>query len=294
MVCQMGTMGNMSGCFINNMCKSQSDRFTGQYCGDFLILKELCTDMPMKPGCNDYISMCEPNSTVLQCHTKVLPIPSSMELGSMIQNICENMNMDGCDQCDNQQMIPCNVLEVYSGLCQQMPEMEQCDSWHLMCRFVSGWPICQVGNGNLHPEMRMYFHSGIDDYILFQQWVPTSKGQYAGSFIAVLVFAFLFEAFRYLRARLEKKWAAEGSCHEEYTPLNDKSTELNEPAPEFRWHVDIPRSLLQFLEVAWSLALMLVAMTFNIGLFIALCAGSAFGVLVFGRFLIGKGKSSHH
>lgn len=39
------------------------------------------------------------------------------------------------------------------------------------------WKLCSAqANKDPIPIMRMYFHSGQLDYILFKEWVPTSTG----------------------------------------------------------------------------------------------------------------------
>jgi hypothetical protein len=50
------------------------------------------------------------------------------------------------------------------------------------------------------------------------------------------------------------------------------------------WKVEIPRATMAFVETLIGLVLMLVAMTFNVGLFLAVCAGAFLGSLFFGRF----------
>jgi len=54
----------------------------------------------------------------------------------------------------------------------------------------------------------------------------------------------------------------------------------------FSWKVDLPRAILVSLELGVGLSLMLVAMTFNIGYFIAICCGGLVGSLLFGRYLV--------
>jgi len=290
-------MGNMSGCTINQICSDDKYK-KGIYCGSFSIYKDLCLDMSMKPGCNDYLSMCVANSSVQECNIQTLPLPSSMGLSKLISEICSDMSMAGCEECTGEKMIPCDVLRVYSDLCLSMPDMNQCADWHSVCALVPTWPICTGEGSTTVPEMRMYFHVGVLDYVLIREWVPRNNLQYAGTWFAIVLLAVLFDFFRYLRFQLEKKWVRDlvkeasindPSCHEELEPLTGK---VISPIVSFRLQVDVPRALLQFVETGWSLLLMLVAMTFNVGLFLAICVGSAIGTLIFGRFL-GAAKPHH-
>jgi len=292
-----GMMGNMSGCAINTICSNDQYK-KGVYCAPFSIYKSLCKDMMMKP-CDDYSAVCVANSAIRECNMQTLPLPSSMALSKLITDICADMSMPGCEQCTGGGMVPCDVLTVYSDLCLSMPDMNQCADWHSICALVPTWPICTGQGSSVVPEMKMYFHTGILDYVLFKEWVPRDNLQYASSCFAIFLLAVLFDFFRYFRTKLEQKWARdqlketsinEESCHEELAPLSGKKQEYT-IAP-FRFTVDIPRALLQFVETGWSLLLMLVAMTFNVGLFFALCAGSAVGTLIFARF--GGSFKSHH
>nr|XP_018259286.1 uncharacterized protein I303_08214 [Kwoniella dejecticola CBS 10117]OBR81444.1 hypothetical protein I303_08214 [Kwoniella dejecticola CBS 10117] len=52
----------------------------------------------------------------------------------------------------------------------------------------------------------------------------------------------------------------------------------------FRWGVDLPRGLLQALQVLIHYLLMLVVMTFNIWWIISVVVGSGVGEMLFGRF----------
>jgi len=284
---------------VDRIC--QDEKYgNGPYCEDFGIYKEICMDMPGMKSCNDYTLMCTEDSVVKECFSKTLPLPSFKQTMFFINSICSNMDMSGCEQCNTGS---CEVLSVYSTLCLQMPDMEQCMDWKSICAIVPNWPIC-VGNEYSSPVMKMYFHFNFNDYVLFKEWIPKTTMQYTGTWLAVFIFTALFDGFRFLRHLLEKKWAKDNeeklskslnnpSCHEELEPLTQNSVNKSPPTPPFRWDIDIPRSLLQFVETGWSFLIMLIAMTFNFGLFIAICSGAAFGCLLFGRYLLSTGKSHH-
>jgi len=184
-------------------------------------------------------------------------------------------------------------------MCLQMPSMSQCSMWESLCQEVPMWPICQTGTSNdesmVVPIMRMYFHTGIVEYVLFQGWVPTNAASYAGTWLTVFFLAFLLEASRYHRLILERRWMRAlkakkkisneemtKTCHEEGTIVE----EVDEMVIQFDPKVDISRALVHFIEVALSFFLMLIAMTFNVGLFFAICTGAATGMLLFGRYIV--------
>jgi len=135
--------------------------------------------------------------------------------------------------------------------------------------------------------MRMYFHWSFLDYVLFQKWVPNSTGTYTATWIAVLVFTIFFEVLKLMRTRYEKKWAAQ-----EYTSIN--STGLMDGEAPFRAKIDISRAFLHTIEVGWGFLVMLIVMTYNVGLFLAVLAGSFIGMLLVGRFVQYVPKAGCH
>lgn len=175
--------------------------------------------------------------------------------------------------------------------------------------------------------MRMYFHTGYKDYVLFQGWVPRTtgmrmkfafvyfilryccydhnavlhsysppcSGQYVGTWFAVFFFGILFEVFKLMRSYLEKKWRREFYKNDERL-INEhghhnKHSTFSVP---FVWSIDFTRACLQFIEVGWGFLIMLVAMTYNLGLFLAVCSGAFMGSLLFGRFMHYEPRSSCH
>ena len=55
--------------------------------------------------------------------------------------------------------------------------------------------------------------------------------------------------------------------------------------PRFQLSIDVPRALLRMMQFAVSYLLMLIAMTFNVGLCCALVLGIGVGNLLVGRFI---------
>jgi len=120
-------MSSMPGCTINSLC--QTKKYSSPYCQPFSIYKDICTQMPRMSNCSIYRSMCVAGSVVKECNTTVLPLPSSSSLLEYITQICSDMNMAPCAQCDSS---TCDYLTVYSELCLSMPSMENCSFWHSM------------------------------------------------------------------------------------------------------------------------------------------------------------------
>ena len=67
-----------------------------------------------------------------------------------------------------------------------------------------------MGDGMCFGAMRMYFHAGGNDFVLFKEWVPCSDAQQAITIIAILT-AGIFNGFlKALRARIEQNLAIRG------------------------------------------------------------------------------------
>jgi copper transporter 1 len=277
-------MDNMPACSVETrVCKDKKFK-SSEYCTPFSLMSDVCTDMVMGvQGCKDYRQMCVAGNVVSQCQEPSLKntLPTYMQAQSYVNGICNSMSMPDCDRCIGKK---CDYLSVYSDLCLSMPEMKQCAAWKSLCNIVPKWPYCSAEESAI-PQMRMYFHTGIVDFVLFYGWVPRNGVQYAFTWIAIAVAGVLLEALKFVRAKLEKKWAQDGS---RFLQLQDGSEgETSSPnALPWNWRIDIPRALLAGLELGWGYLLMLVAMTFNVGLFFAVIAGAVIGTLIFGRFLV--------
>jgi len=131
--------------------------------------------------------------------------------------------------------------------------------------------------------MRMYFHMGITDYVLFKSWVPNTTLTYIGTWVAIFLFTIVFEVMKLFRTRWEKKWADQ--LTEEYTNISINSNSIFAGEAPFRTKIDFARATLHLIEVGWGFLVMLVVMTYNIGLFVAVLAGAFFGMLLIGRFV---------
>lgn len=215
-------------------------------------------------------------------------------------------------------MLDCDLLTVYSKLCMSMPDMEECDMWKTMCLEIPDWPLCTNDDphSKLPPQMRMYFHTGIVDYILFQGWVPRTTGFYIGSWFVIFFASILAEILKLVRSLLERRWKQQEEAmshiirHSGHKGQPDElETMVNHEGPieipahkylynqmkaPFRITADLPRSILQTLEVGWGLLIMLIAMTFNVGLFLAILAGTFVGTMLVGRFFTYEAKANCH
>jgi len=266
----MGGMADMPGCTVKALC--QSKNYKSQYCDSFSIYKDICVGtMSGMPNCSIYTSMCREDSVVQECNTPFLPLPDSETLQSYIDQICE-MNMAPCAEC---KASSCEYLQVYSELCMSMPDMANCTDWRSMCKLIPDWSLCSQ-EASLIPIMRMFFHWGKVDYVLFEKWVPYNDATYAAAWVGTLVFTILWEVLKLFRSRLEKRWSDDG-----YVSINGPGVFNGEA--QFSAKKDITRAIFHTVELAWGFLVMLIVMTYNIGLCFAVLAGAFIGSLLVGR-----------
>eukprot|EP01012_Entosiphon_sulcatum_P010339 TRINITY_DN1601_c0_g1_i1.p1 TRINITY_DN1601_c0_g1~~TRINITY_DN1601_c0_g1_i1.p1 ORF type:complete len:192 (-),score=22.17 TRINITY_DN1601_c0_g1_i1:100-675(-) len=141
-------MPNMDGCTFRKQCAKQA---SDPFCQPFVVLKLLCTDMPKMHGCANFTQLCAAGSVVDQCNTPVPHVPGTMQTGDLIVSVCNSMPMDGCSTCNISASVqahaylPCDMLGVYSDLCVQMPDMDECVAWKAMCKDIPKWSLC-TGN----------------------------------------------------------------------------------------------------------------------------------------------------
>jgi len=266
----------MAGCTIRLICSDAvKNAMYPDYCKPFALYKVLCQEMAGMDECLGWRAMCSvSNSTVKQCAQTSLPLAKGIIYKTYVKWICGNMSMTGCEKCD----ATCNIdaLQIYSDLCNQMPTMEVCNyNWTQLCMYyIPKWPLCPGGT-DVGPAMRMYFHGGVKDYILFYQWVPQNVPQYTIAIILILLFSILYEFLKLLRARIDK--AHRQKLGEQDKGLINKTVKVTHD----KMYV-LMTSAVYLVEVTLGFLLMLITMTFNVGLFLAVIFGRFIGVFISG------------
>ncbi|CAM0136460.1 unnamed protein product [Umbelopsis sp. WA50703] len=229
--------------------------------------------------------LCTGHAVVAECKTQtMLPkLPTTQEANQLVQSICMSMAMADCDAC----VAPtgggypqCDILSTYANLCISMPDMEQCSAYTSMCTSTPSFSLCTSSNSaDTPPSMIMYFHRGIHEYILFKDWVPANDGEYAGAWFAIFFAAVFYQGLAVIRSNCEGYWLINAQS-------NNGKFKLFGTEGYYSWkkvRVDFSRLIFTFVESTISYALMLVTMTFNVGLFFAVVTGLAVGSFLFGR-----------
>ena len=194
----------------------------------------------------------------------------------------------------------------------------------------------------------MYFHTGLEDYVLFKGWVPCTPRRYAVTCIAVIFLGVFVALLKAVRLRLEQRFHRQAlaaaqkysvrkpevdgamqaverdSCVSEspgaaesdregivsarqQTRQRESAVELllgaasSASAPgrapgddggiltgffprsALEVQHNLVRGLLGAVILSLDYCLMFVAMTFNVGLFVAVCVGVGMGAALFGH-----------
>ncbi|KAL0819320.1 hypothetical protein ABMA28_007452 [Loxostege sticticalis] len=144
---------------------------------------------------------------------------------------------------------------------------------------------CDGGHGGHgHP---MVFHIGVSQEILFNGWVTTNALELFGSAVAIFLAGILYEGLKYYREALyvnsttvtgdsqvnitKNECGTNGSCR---GPAVVKYTMLSTG--------HIAQTALHILQATFSYILMLIFMTYNVWLCLALVLGMGVGYFCFG------------
>ncbi|KAJ3075205.1 hypothetical protein HDU98_008931 [Podochytrium sp. JEL0797] len=210
-----GMMDWMPGCTVSRICANPAVGVGSHpFCDPFAQWADVCRfDMPGMKGCAEYRDMCgNKTSIVQQClaHPPLPYLPTTKEARTLVTSICTEMSMDGCELCTSGGQ--CDWFGVYSRLCVAMPEMEQCRQFEALCHETSEFPLCPGAEepedpswGRLPPVMKMYFHFGISEYILFKPWAPHTAVQYVISCVFLFGFAVGYEWVLHFQKRWERR-----------------------------------------------------------------------------------------
>ena len=211
-----------------------------------------------------------------ECNSGLPSILKVSEVRSLIKEICTEMpNMKHCKICGNGE---CDqpFLQAYVPLCASMPGMHECKQWKNICgnvdeeHFKNIWK-CFGDDADEPPPMRMYLHSSTVEYILFSWWVPRTTLGFSAACLFCFSLGLLSSFVRIFRMTLEAEWAmGEEKGTREW--LRPQSYRTNAK----RSGLIMAASLLDFL-------VMLVVMTFNIGIIISSVLGLGLGHFLFGH-----------
>ncbi|KAF9177812.1 hypothetical protein BGZ51_003185 [Haplosporangium sp. Z 767] len=312
-------MPYMPGCSLYKSCEAASK--TDQWCTPFSVLADICSlDMPNMRDCKNYVALCgtATNKTsaarpaICSKAPMITAFPTTKNASALVIDICTEMDMAGCERCPKPApgayAADCDTLGTYAILCKAMPDMHQCATWKSMCSASSDTAsilefqsseYCAAGVGSPDmnpPAMRMYFHLGFADYVLFENWVPRNQSQYIGTWFALFFITIFFQIVSTYHTALEAQWAEE-NAYEAANSKSDSTVSLSannwilvhwvhlwrQPWTMREAKQNLIRAFLTFVETTLGYALMLVTMTFNVPLFFAVIVGLTVGSVIFSR-----------
>jgi copper transporter 1 len=139
--------------------------------------------------------------------------------------------------------------------------------------------------------MMMSFHLGYSETVLFDWWKVSSVGELLGSMAAIFIIAVLYEALKYYRLNFTFNGYISKQCGEvEIKDAEIKTVtgqkgccQRSSPKPNtmFSW-VHAIQTALQITQVVLGYCLMLIFMTYNVWLCVALVSGTGLGYFLFG------------
>jgi len=287
-----------TGCSMWRKCRS--GLATGTHCESWNLLHNVCNDEATAgaESCRRHKSLCPASTdTVVKQCAEATGLPNFLQTAAAIQalqDLCIAMPlMQWCSECTSSETPAVNCrdpLGSISSICLDH-YMQDCQPWYEMCKQQPQGleVICGASrdfqmdddNNACFGQMKMYFHNGLTDFILWDTWVPCTVGRYVGALVAIFVTGLFTGFLKGVRARLEQRWMIELSDE----PPQPEGSWGFLPTGKQRW-MNLVRSFFVFVVVTLDYALMLAAMTFNYGIFFAVILGMAAGSLFFGHTVV--------
>lgn len=138
--------------------------------------------------------------------------------------------------------------------------------------------------GMMGMSMSMAFHFGIKETVLFDQWKFSTVGGLLGSMIGIFIMAALYEGLKYYREYLF--WRTYNTLQYRAVSIPEKGTvpdDSNQIVQPTMWSgMHGFQTFLHMIQMVLSYFLMLIFMTYNVWLCIAVVLGAGVGYFLFG------------
>ncbi|GFY37646.1 high affinity copper uptake protein 1 [Trichonephila inaurata madagascariensis] len=132
--------------------------------------------------------------------------------------------------------------------------------------------------------MAMYFHFSVNEVVLFKEWKITTIGGMIASFIGVFLMGMLYEGLKYYREYLFKQYVSSIQFSTvAITGESGRVTQVHkvEKHRMLSWQHTL-QTALHIVQIVASYFLMLIFMTYNGTLCIAVVLGAGVGYFIFG------------
>ncbi|PSN45152.1 High affinity copper uptake protein 1 [Blattella germanica] len=153
-------------------------------------------------------------------------------------------------------------------------------------------PSMHHDSHSLTHTMIMYFHGGYSETILFEGWTIDSLGGLIGSMFGIFIMAALYEGLKYYREYLFWKTYSDMQYRSVSMPAEKSPNERRinmvgevmhkRPRPTMMSLPHVFQTGMHIVQIVLSYFLMLIFMTYNTWLCIAVVAGAAVGYFLFG------------
>ncbi|KAL1244678.1 High affinity copper uptake protein [Trichinella spiralis] len=176
------------------------------------------------------------------------------------------------------------------------------------------------GNDDSHDMpmmmMSMSFHGGVNEVILFSFWKITTLGGLLGSIVGIFLLAILYEGLKAMRETMLENALVEQNLRKKNGTVIDHADNCRQGIGETSQNqtsdielftlkstrhrlkpfstAHIIQSTLHMIQLFFSYMLMLVVMTYNIWLLLAVIVGCGVGHLLFGWRRITKIETCEH
>lgn len=142
--------------------------------------------------------------------------------------------------------------------------------------------------GDMH-MMKMYFHFGVSEIVLFKGWTVSTTGGMLASVVGVFLMAMLYEGLKYFREYLFKQYVSTIQFSTvAITGENGRVSQVHKVEKhKMLSSAHAIQTTLHMIQLIVSYFLMLIFMTYNVWL----CLGVVFGAGV-GYFIFGWKKAS--
>ncbi|XP_020280280.1 high affinity copper uptake protein 1 isoform X2 [Pseudomyrmex gracilis] len=141
----------------------------------------------------------------------------------------------------------------------------------------------EMCNNDMH-GMKMTFHVGYCENILFENWKVSTVGGLVGSMIGIVIMAALYEGLKYYREYLF--WKTYNSLqYRSVTVPSEKNVVAEDNRvvqPTMLSWMHLFQTFLHIIQIVLSYFLMLIFMTYNVWLCCAVVLGAATGYFLFG------------
>lgn len=139
------------------------------------------------------------------------------------------------------------------------------------------------GDMDMSHGMSMAFHFSTSETVLFEDWKFTTVGGLIGSMIGIFFMAAIYEGLKYFREYLF--WRTYNALQYRAVSIPDKGTPAEDTQvvqPTMLSKIHFLQTFLHMIQMILSYFLMLIFMTYNVWLCIAVVAGAAVGYFLFG------------